>query len=52
MKCLVTELGADVNQSHTDSGSTPIVIAAQNEHLDMLACLLEVGADVDKADNE
>jgi ankyrin repeat protein len=28
------------------------MIAAQKEDLDVLACLLEVGADVDKAENQ
>jgi ankyrin repeat protein len=28
-----------------------LALAAQKEHLDVLACLVELGADIDKADN-
>jgi hypothetical protein len=51
VKCLVTELGADVNQACKDDGTTPMMLAASHEHLDVLSCLLEHGAEVDKADN-
>jgi ankyrin repeat protein len=52
VKCLVTEFGADVNQADTVDGRTPLMLAAYHEHLDVLSCLLELGADINKADNE
>jgi ankyrin repeat protein len=51
VKCLVTELGADVNKSSTKTGRMPMMLAARNEHIDVLECLLELGADIDKVDN-
>jgi hypothetical protein len=47
--CLVQELGADVNQT-TDQGIPPLIYAVFCGNLDMVRCLLEMGADVDKCD--
>ena len=41
--------GADVNQATTDDGSTPLYIASQNGHLEVVKELLGGGADVNQA---
>jgi ankyrin repeat protein len=52
VKCLVEELGADVNQTD-DEGYTPLIFAAVEEDLAMVRCLLkDLGADVHQADHE
>jgi biotin carboxyl carrier protein len=52
VRCLVTDLGADVNREDED-GYTPLAIAAQMGFLHMMRCLVaELGADVDRADKE
>jgi hypothetical protein len=49
VRCLVTELGADVNQAKHD-GCTPVYIAAENGDLNMVRCLAkDFLADVNKA---
>jgi ankyrin len=46
VRCLVKDLGADINQAEKD-GFTPLHMAAQMGNLDMVRCLgAEVGADV------
>jgi ankyrin repeat protein len=53
VRCLVQELGADINKAtHTsdEEGMTPLTAAAHNGNLDMVQCLLDLGADVDKKD--
>jgi ankyrin repeat protein len=50
MRCLVEEMGADVNRAD-DDGCTPISVASQNGCLDMVQYLVTtLGADVNKAD--
>jgi hypothetical protein len=50
LRCLVRELGADVDLEY-DGGGTPLLYAAQEGHLDILLCLLEeFGADVNNED--
>jgi hypothetical protein len=49
MRCLVRELGADVNQA-TRSGSTPLVFAARRNDLALVHFLVEeLGADANQA---
>jgi ankyrin repeat protein len=38
VKCLVKELGANVNND--DRGFTPLIVAAQEEHLDVVRWLV------------
>jgi ankyrin repeat protein len=54
VECLVKELGANVNNaSREGAGATPLYIAAQEGHLDVVRCLvLELHADVNQADQE
>jgi ankyrin repeat protein len=55
VRCLVKELGADVNQPiKRDDGFTPLHAAAQFGHTDMAQCLInELGADFNNhADEE
>lgn len=42
--------GADVNKRHT-LGWTPLLVAAVNEHYDIVEILLEAGADPNLPDN-
>jgi hypothetical protein len=49
VRCLVKDLGADINQVMQD-GATPLCIAAQSGNVDMVRCLMtELGADVNQA---
>jgi hypothetical protein len=49
MRCLVKELGADVNQT-AHNGITPLLVAVQFGRLDVARCLVkELGADVNQA---
>jgi ankyrin repeat protein len=51
VRCLVPELGADVNKAN-NRGATPVWIAAQEGHEAVVRCLVaELGADVNQADN-
>jgi ankyrin repeat protein len=51
VRCLVDELGADVNQAHGDKGFAALHIAAISGYLGLVRCLLgELHADVDKKD--
>jgi ankyrin repeat protein len=51
-RCLVNDLGADVNQTN-EEGLTPLCIAALKGDLEMVRCLVaDLGADVDRANNE
>jgi hypothetical protein len=52
VQCLVTELGADVNKAHKHDGSTPVMMAAEYDRLDVLEFLLKANADVNRADTE
>lgn len=42
--------GADIDAKSSQSGITPIHIAARDGHIDMLLCLIRHGADVDSID--
>jgi hypothetical protein len=51
MKCLVKELGADVNLAHTNSHA-PLFRTLREENLDVMRYLVkELGADVNQADS-
>jgi hypothetical protein len=43
MRCLVMEFGADVNIAATD-GSTPLMVAAEHKHTDIVVWLTKHGA--------
>lgn len=50
MRCLVRELGADVNLAN-QQGGTPLILAVQTGNLATVHCLItELGADVNQAD--
>jgi hypothetical protein len=62
IQCLVQELGADVDQVTVPDGvrrkqlgvchvrgATPLLIAAEGDHVGVVQCLIELGADVNKA---
>ena len=49
---LLVEQGADKNQVGKQFGRTVLIIAADNEHLDIIRYLVEQGADVEKVDDE
>jgi hypothetical protein len=50
IRCLVKELGANVNQADAD-GCTPLFMAALEGHLELVRCLgKELGADVNQPD--
>jgi hypothetical protein len=52
VRCLVSELGVDVNQADSNHGVTALHIAATNGQLDLMQCLLGVlDADVDEEDS-
>jgi hypothetical protein len=52
LRCLVQDLGADVNGANQD-GATPLYIAAERGHLAVVRCLVkELGADVNQAAND
>ena len=42
---------ADLNKPREMSGATPVFLAAQTGHLDVVDLLIENGADKDKANN-
>jgi ankyrin repeat protein len=50
--CLVSELGADVNQERrVGDRCTPLITAIKEGHIDMMLCLVnDLGADVNKGD--
>jgi ankyrin repeat protein len=45
LRCLVRELGADVNQA-IRSGVTPLTAAALSKNVAVVRCLVELGADI------
>ena len=45
MKALINA-GGNVNQGTTDTGSTPLIMASQNGHLDIVKVLIEADGDV------
>ena len=48
---MLVEQGADIDKARND-GATPLFIASQNGHVDVVSVLLEQGADIDKARND
>jgi hypothetical protein len=49
LRCLVKELGADVNGARLSDGATPLYVAAQTGNLALAQCLVEeLGADVNQ----
>jgi hypothetical protein len=49
LRCLVTKLGAEVNQA-TPNGKTPLMAAARSASLAVVQCLVELGAEVGAVD--
>jgi hypothetical protein len=49
VECLVLELGADINQA---SGLTPLTMAASQGDMEMVSCLVQVGAKMEAADED
>ena len=50
MECLVRVDGLDVNRACTDDGATPLYVACQNGHVEVVECLVQVGGlDVNQA---
>ena len=51
LKCvlLLLEAGANKDQGRTDTGSTPLYIAAHRGHLEVVRALVESGANKDQA---
>lgn len=47
IRCLVQDLGADVNEEQPN-GMLPLLAAAKREELDVMRCLKELGADVNQ----
>jgi ankyrin repeat protein len=52
VECLVTELGADVNQANAVDSCTPLIVVAQYDRLDVLDFLLKANADVNQLDTD
>ena len=50
MRCLA-EAGADLNQAR-EGGATPLFIASEQGHVDVVRCLAEVGADLNQAEED
>ena len=48
---VLLERGADINQA-TNDGRTPLCIASQQGHVEVVRVLAERGADIKKADND
>jgi hypothetical protein len=51
LRCLVQELGADVNQTALH-GETPLVVAARLGSLTVVRCLIDLGAEVNQATSD
>jgi hypothetical protein len=49
VQCLVIELGADINQA---SGLTPLTMAASQGDMEMVSCLVQLGAKMDSTDED
>jgi ankyrin repeat protein len=53
VKCLVKELGMDVNHGDEEGGRTPLFLAVHEGHLAVVRCLvMELGADVNQASQD
>jgi ankyrin repeat protein len=53
LRCLVKELGADINGARLTDGATPLCVAAEIGNLALLQFILkELGADVNQAEND
>jgi ankyrin repeat protein len=53
LRCLVKELGADVNGARLSDGVTPMFVAAQTRNLALVRCLVkEHGADVNQGNKD
>jgi ankyrin repeat protein len=45
---MLLEQGADIDKA-MDDGATPLIMASQEGHVEVVSMLLEQGADIDKA---
>jgi ankyrin repeat protein len=52
IKCLVGELGADVNQARHGNGHTALLRAAVSGKLEVVRCLLKLRADINLGDHK
>jgi len=44
--------GADINDNQEGRGTTPLILASQEGHIDVVECLLSLGADTEVKDEK